>query len=270
MLWAETEPSGVVTFLKEFGVFIAIVLGAIGLLVERWYNTRPKARAADAETDEKKATAEDRRQAAADKRALTEWQHYADRIREDAENRDAELGAKIERLEAEVRQCHEERTQARIADAMKAVEIKGLQGQVALLEQAVAQVQRREGSGKAGLMPAIVTATPDGVIIEASPSIMPMLHYLSTELVGKNVEVLIPERLRAAHREKLRAVREDGFTRWSDRAIVGHALTREGSEVPVTVTLTGVQDEAGRWLITAEIVGRLARGGVGKHGPDGQ
>jgi PAS domain S-box-containing protein len=139
------------------------------------------------------------------------------------------------------------------------VETEGLKGQLTLQESVLKRLQLATGDGPVHSLPAVMVATTtDGTIISVSPSVSALLHYLDSELIGQHVEVLLPERYRQTHRERLAEV-EAGKTPWEDKAVVGFVLTREGYEVPVTITLSAWQDEAGRWVVSGEIVHRRHR-----------
>ena len=64
--------------------------------------------------------------------------------------------------------------------------------------------------------------------------------------------------LREAHRRGMEAIRSTGVPPWTERVVVGHGLTKDGQEVPVSITLSGWQDK-GSWMLSAEVRRRQDR-----------
>jgi PAS domain S-box-containing protein len=90
-------------------------------------------------------------------------------------------------------------------------------------------------------------------IVAASPAALRLLGWTAEELLGQRLLVVIPHALREAHIA--------GFTR---SVVSGHgdllgrpldlpALTREGAEVPITLTLTRHAARAGRHVYLAQL-----------------
>jgi PAS domain S-box-containing protein len=101
--------------------------------------------------------------------------------------------------------------------------------------------------------PALLIAGLDGIIRSATAAATPLFGWPVRDLLGRNVSVLIPERLRRRHADALRRVEQTCPSPWVDRTIATAGLTREGQEVPILVTLSGWQTGKGEWLISAEI-----------------
>jgi PAS domain S-box-containing protein len=85
------------------------------------------------------------------------------------------------------------------------------------------------------MVPVLIADMETGEILEASLFLEGMFGYfVRGELSGRNVDDLIPERLRAAHVEyRAQYAREP--KRRSGRAIVG--LRKDGTEIPIVVGL---------------------------------
>jgi protein-histidine pros-kinase len=88
---------------------------------------------------------------------------------------------------------------------------------------------------------AILVVGADGRILLANPEAARMFGYPLDELVGEPVEVLIPERLRDAHR-----VHRTGYVRRPARRPMGSGLDlvarrRDGTEVPIDVSLSPIE-----------------------------
>jgi PAS domain S-box-containing protein len=143
----------------------------------------------------------------------------------------------------------------------------GQAGEIRLLQAAVQRLQAQAGDTLPAVSAAVILADTEGTLRVVSPAISLILHWHPAELVGKNVEKVIPERFRAAHREGLARFRATGTPPWTERVISTFALTGDGSEVPVAVTLSGWQSVKGEWFVSAEVRRRVlppaAAGGGG-------
>jgi PAS domain S-box-containing protein len=84
-------------------------------------------------------------------------------------------------------------------------------------------------------------------IVLWNPAAERLLGYTSEEALGMRLERLVPERLRGAHRNGLAAYRTTGHGRVvdADAAVELPALRRDGTELPVELTLASA-DEAGQ------------------------
>jgi PAS domain S-box-containing protein len=222
---------------------VTVVLAGLAVFYRDWLKDRKERR----EMDAIKATGETESVRVARKDALAEWREYADRLERRIDAQDAEIKHDRERHEADYRQWA-----SKNAECM--AEAAGLKGDVRLMQ---ATIQRLQGLAKDEAppvsVPGLIIADIGGTIKEFSPSLTPLLHWLPGQVRGKNVSVLVPERLREAQAAALRKVVETGQPPWTERSVLTHALTREGEEVPVTITLSGWQTEKGDWLLSAQI-----------------
>jgi PAS domain S-box-containing protein len=91
----------------------------------------------------------------------------------------------------------------------------------------------------------VLMVGPDGTILLANTQVERLFGYRKEELLGRPVEVLVPERFRAAHP----AERAAYFAAPAARTLgVGrhlHGLRKDGGEVPVEIGLQPLQTEAG-------------------------
>lgn len=111
-----------------------------------------------------------------------------------------------------------------------------------------AELRRREASIQAFFECAtegIVAVNRDGQIVLANPRAEALFGYEREELVGRRLEVLIPDRVRSVHGQ----YQADYFTRPRTRPMgLGLTLTgrrKDGTEFPIEVSLTHIPDEAG-------------------------
>jgi diguanylate cyclase (GGDEF)-like protein/PAS domain S-box-containing protein len=106
---------------------------------------------------------------------------------------------------------------------------------------------------------ALLEAAPDGmVIVDADGDIVlvnrqmeQLFGYPREELVGQSIERLVPARLRAAHRDHRLRFGGDGHPRAMGTDLDISLVRRDGSEVPVAVSLSPLQTDAGRLVIAA-------------------
>lgn len=205
--------------------------------------------------------------------ALGEYRTLVEELRthqREQDERQAEdkriLSERMLRLEEENKKCREDKT-------VMASENTEFRTTIKYLERDIRALQANAGTlPPSSSMPVVVTASLDGTIIEASPSTSQMFHWTSTELVGKSVEVLIPERYLAAHRAGMEKIKKDGpgdLITGEPKMVVGFGKDRSGEEVPVVIFLTAWQDEHQKWMVSAEIVRRRGRpkSGVGGDRP---
>jgi len=97
----------------------------------------------------------------------------------------------------------------------------------------------------------MLVADPDGLIRRINRHLEGMFGYHKDELVGQSVETLIPESLRAQHRE-LRAAFQQSPTKREmapDREL--HARRKDGTEFPVEVGLNHHQERGETRIIAA-------------------
>jgi two-component system, sensor histidine kinase and response regulator len=118
----------------------------------------------------------------------------------------------------------------------------------------IAELEAKEAQFRA-----LLESAPDPMVISNADGIIEMVNrqteilfgYSRGELVGKNVELLVPERYRAERR----GLRAD-FAAHPEMHSLGAArrlsgVTRDGREVPLEVTLSPISTENGLWVVAA-------------------
>lgn len=100
--------------------------------------------------------------------------------------------------------------------------------------------------------PCFITATiPEGSITEVSEEVLSMLGWRPGELIGKNIDIVIPEEFRQRHHDGVvRAVQVQAI-RPGTIAVAAYAMHKLGSKLPVIVTLTEMSKDP--WKVTAQI-----------------
>lgn len=102
---------------------------------------------------------------------------------------------------------------------------------------------------------AIVVSDDQGIILEWNPAATSMFGWSTVEAVGRHVSILVPLRLRERHDSSFhKAVMENRGPNPEAAARIreSYALTKNGEEIPVTITLLGWAYE-GKRLYSAEI-----------------
>ncbi|HWF74545.1 MAG TPA: SpoIIE family protein phosphatase [Solirubrobacteraceae bacterium] len=98
---------------------------------------------------------------------------------------------------------------------------------------------------------AVVSMDEDGLVTAWNPSAEAIFGRRREEALGRPVaELIIPERMRAAHREGLRRFLATGEGRVLERRLELQALRADGTEFPVEFTISPLEDE-GRWSFHA-------------------
>jgi PAS domain S-box-containing protein len=86
----------------------------------------------------------------------------------------------------------------------------------------------------------IVLVDSEGVIRDLNPAALRMFGYEQDELIGQRVEVLVPERSRAAHRGDRLAYTEHPHPRPMGIGMELSGRRKDGSEFPVEISLSPV------------------------------
>jgi PAS domain S-box-containing protein len=94
---------------------------------------------------------------------------------------------------------------------------------------------------------AVVSMDEQGLVTGWNPSAEATFGLTREEAIGRPVaELIVPERLREAHREGLRRFLATGEGRVLDRRLEMRALRADGTEIPVEFTISALED-GGRW-----------------------
>jgi PAS domain S-box-containing protein len=96
----------------------------------------------------------------------------------------------------------------------------------------------------------IVTVDPGGRMVILNTQMETMFGYGREELLGKPVEILLPERLRAGHEAHRARYQSEPRTRPMGLGLELHGRRRDGSEFPVEISLSPTWSEEGL-LVTA-------------------
>jgi len=92
---------------------------------------------------------------------------------------------------------------------------------------------------------AIIFADRDGVIQVWNHGAGTVFGYAADEVLGKSLDVIIPERLRHAHWEGFRRAIDTGQTKYGNRVLTTRSVHKNGSKLYVDLSFGLVRDGAG-------------------------
>lgn len=114
---------------------------------------------------------------------------------------------------------------------------------------------------------AIIFADVTGVIREWNDPAAQLFGYPREEALGQGLDIIIPERLRAAHWEGFRAAVTAGRTRSGGRAILTRAMAKGGERLYVEISFSLVLDERGVVLGAIAIARDVTQKHLAKNEP---
>jgi formate hydrogenlyase transcriptional activator len=97
---------------------------------------------------------------------------------------------------------------------------------------------------------AIIVTDSDGKITEANGQVGRFFGYGRGELLGQDVEVLVPERFRKAHPHRRRSYAEQPKARPMGMGLELYGRRKDGSEFPVDIMLGPIESPRGRLVLT--------------------
>ena len=108
------------------------------------------------------------------------------------------------------------------------------------------------------LSTSIIEAIPDavaavnrqGVIIQVNSQLEAMFGYTRDELIGQSIEMLVPERQRPAHHQHREDFHQQAKIRRMGSGLDLYARRRDGSEVPVEISLSPVATANGSVVLS--------------------
>jgi PAS domain S-box-containing protein len=122
-----------------------------------------------------------------------------------------------------------------------------------LAEEAVTESEARKSAILESALEAIIMMREDGTIIEMNPAAVQMFGIDRDEAVGRELAgLIIPENLRARHREALERFRRTGYGHMLGKRLELSGLRADGTEFPIELTVTRV-DLSGPALFTGYV-----------------
>ncbi len=124
----------------------------------------------------------------------------------------------------------------------------GIYAQKAVAQQHQLQAQLHKKSER---MHRIIDCTYDayvsidqyGTITGWNHSAEALFGWPMHRIVGKNLEIIIPERLRAAHHKGMRQYHQESIGSWLYKPVHTESLHRDGSEFAIEMVVTPIQSD---------------------------
>jgi len=105
------------------------------------------------------------------------------------------------------------------------------------------------------LSDAIVAADTDGRIVLWNPGAERIFGFPAQDAIGRSLDIIIPERLRAQHWEGYERVMSGGQSRYGSGDILAvPALTRDGRRISIEFTIAALHDRAGKLTGIAAVI----------------
>jgi PAS domain S-box-containing protein len=96
---------------------------------------------------------------------------------------------------------------------------------------------------------AVIAADRDGIIHLWNPGAVRLFGYTTDEALGRSLDLIIPERLRARHWAGYRQVMDTGESRYGRGDVLAvPGMRKDGSRISLEFTVTLLRDEDGRML----------------------
>ena len=92
---------------------------------------------------------------------------------------------------------------------------------------------------------ALIYADRDGVICEWNAGAEALFGYPKADVVGQSLDLIIPERLRAAHWAGFDRAIQSGATKYGRRALLTRSMNRAGETIYVEMTFAVVAGAGG-------------------------
>lgn len=118
------------------------------------------------------------------------------------------------------------------------------------------RTERRIGRFLDGAPDAMIVTDRDGLMLMANAQSVVMFGYSVEELLGRPVEILVPPESRAGHPRRRAVFTGSPVTRPMGSGLELDGIRKDGSRVPVEISLASVEDEDGLLVICAVVAPR--------------
>lgn len=96
---------------------------------------------------------------------------------------------------------------------------------------------------------AIVVTDQDGYICQINPQCLQLFGYLSDEMIGQKIEILVPERFRSRHPAHREHFQGDPHMRPMGVGLELFARRKDGSEFPADILISPIETADGRLVL---------------------
>jgi PAS domain S-box-containing protein len=93
---------------------------------------------------------------------------------------------------------------------------------------------------------AIVVSDPDGIIRLWNAGATRMFGFTAEEALGRDLDLIIPEKLRDRHNKGYEQTMATGYTRYGDSLLAVPALHRDGHRLSIEFSVALLRDETGQ------------------------
>lgn len=108
----------------------------------------------------------------------------------------------------------------------------------------------------------VIFADPDGIIRLWNQGAQIIFGYASTEVLGKSLDIIIPERFRSAHWKGFYKAMETAHTVHAGRILRTRSVHKNGSKLYVDLTFAIVKDAEGTILGSVAIARNATENGT--------
>lgn len=221
--------------------WVVIVLGpgsaAVGAAIVWWVNYRKTSR----------------------KDTILEYKDLLDTERKRCDAAIASLESRVGEADRYIKVLLDRVGKAEVVAAKADGELKRLESDNKGMYERMRLMQERMHSSAPGVIRpcTIIASVPEGTIHHVSIEAGSMFHYNPNELVGKNIELLMPRDVRPIHRRKMELMVQEGRQADPSRPIPTFGVTKDGARFPIYVSLSGPWEAADdARCVNADIVRR--------------
>lgn len=127
-----------------------------------------------------------------------------------------------------------------------------LKAELVLAVSRIRALENATGAAPPAPLSGIIVADLRGLVREYSPALTPILNYLPREVIGRPIDMLVPDDLKEQQRAAFARMTLDPEAIDPVKEVLTHGLAKGGARVPIAITLHGWKAGT-EGLITATI-----------------
>jgi PAS domain S-box-containing protein len=105
-----------------------------------------------------------------------------------------------------------------------------------------------------GAPDAIIFADAGGIIRLWNSGAETIFGYGTSEAIGQDLDIIIPEKLRESHRQGYRKVMETGVSRYMQDLLAVPALRKDGARISIEFSIVVLKSDTGAILGSAALI----------------